>query len=474
MVFDRITSQKQGAGLFDAIPASLDLASSDLRRRAFAWWPMRGCSSRPRRSPSIASVCKSSPTAGVDLGDAPGTGERRSRTSCWTLVASALAGGDASTAAALRASEAAPRRVHGCTVKAPSSSGTCLAASAGATTSASSSRSAASARPRLGRPGRDPATRRDRPRWRRSREGDLRTWRRRAPATTGYTGVRGYHPLLAVAAGHGSDARLREGRANTARGAARWYFPSETVGRVRARRTSEQPVRADSGLLHPRRRRRLPQADVRLLHHDSPAAYEPTHADRGDRRKRTGRRSAYWLPGGAPCSPTTTYERRSSTSRGSSARAAHRCGASSRADRPGSLARALHQLQLRVAFAPRVVVGRGGRPSPTARAIEIGAFERTASGFNHPPDRYGGAGRAFEESRCRSSAQNLARCSTGSGTSRDPDHRDGPVTLPGGTLPSLSPAGGGAVSWHHALVVAWFKTDHWSTDSGPQSAGLIA
>ncbi|MCI0582076.1 MAG: transposase [Chloroflexi bacterium] len=38
----------------------------------------------------------------------------------------------------------------------------------------------------------------------------------------GYTGVRGYHPLLAVAAGTGDVlmARLREGRANTARGAA--------------------------------------------------------------------------------------------------------------------------------------------------------------------------------------------------------------------------------------------------------------
>ena len=38
----------------------------------------------------------------------------------------------------------------------------------------------------------------------------------------GYTGKRGYHPLLAVAAGTGDVlmARLREGRANTARGAA--------------------------------------------------------------------------------------------------------------------------------------------------------------------------------------------------------------------------------------------------------------
>ena len=48
----------------------------------------------------------------------------------------------------------------------------------------------------------------------------------------GYTGARGYHPLLAVAAGTGDVlmSRLREGRANTARGAA--HFLRETVGRV--------------------------------------------------------------------------------------------------------------------------------------------------------------------------------------------------------------------------------------------------
>ena len=47
----------------------------------------------------------------------------------------------------------------------------------------------------------------------------------------GYTGQRGYHPLLAIAAGTGDVlmARLREGRANTARGAA--HFLRETVGR---------------------------------------------------------------------------------------------------------------------------------------------------------------------------------------------------------------------------------------------------
>ena len=64
----------------------------------------------------------------------------------------------------------------------------------------------------------------------------------------GYTGVRGYHPLLAVAAGTGDVlmARLREGRANTTRGAA--HFLTETIGRVRAAGASGQlTMRADSG-----------------------------------------------------------------------------------------------------------------------------------------------------------------------------------------------------------------------------------
>jgi Transposase DDE domain group 1 len=64
----------------------------------------------------------------------------------------------------------------------------------------------------------------------------------------GYTHVRGYHPLLAVAAGTGDVlmARLREGRANTARGAA--HFLTETIGRVRDAGASGQlTVRADSG-----------------------------------------------------------------------------------------------------------------------------------------------------------------------------------------------------------------------------------
>ena len=64
----------------------------------------------------------------------------------------------------------------------------------------------------------------------------------------GYTGQRGYHPLLAVAAGTGEvlTARLREGRANTARGAG--HFLRETVSRVRyAGAKGQLTVRTDSG-----------------------------------------------------------------------------------------------------------------------------------------------------------------------------------------------------------------------------------
>ena len=68
----------------------------------------------------------------------------------------------------------------------------------------------------------------------------------------GYTGQRGYHPLLARAwttgAGTGDVllARLREGRANTVRGAA--HFRRETVGRVRyAGAGGPLTVRADRG-----------------------------------------------------------------------------------------------------------------------------------------------------------------------------------------------------------------------------------
>jgi hypothetical protein len=68
-------------------------------------------------------------------------------------------------------------------------------------------------------------------------------------AAYGYTGVLGYHPLLATRADTGEllHARMRKGSANTARGAER--FVNELVGRVRrAGAAGPLTLRADSGL----------------------------------------------------------------------------------------------------------------------------------------------------------------------------------------------------------------------------------
>ena len=179
----------------------------------------------------------------VDLGDASGRANAGDK--LMTLVASALAGGDCiDDTDALRSGSTG--RVLGCVVKAPSTLGTFLRSF----------------------------------RWghvrqldRVSRELLTRVWAAGAgpgdgPFTIdldsticetyglakegarhhGYTGQRGYHPLLAVAAGTGEVlmSRLREGRANTARGAA--HFLRKTVGRVRYGGAKGQlTVRADSG-----------------------------------------------------------------------------------------------------------------------------------------------------------------------------------------------------------------------------------
>jgi hypothetical protein len=66
-------------------------------------------------------------------------------------------------------------------------------------------------------------------------------------ASRGYTGVRGYHPLLATRAGTGEvlHARARKGAAHSARGALR--FCEELIARVRrAGATGEILIRADS------------------------------------------------------------------------------------------------------------------------------------------------------------------------------------------------------------------------------------
>ena len=179
----------------------------------------------------------------LDLGDAPGRANAGDK--MLTLVASALAGGDCiDDADALRTGGTA--HVLGFTAKAPSTLGTFL---------------------RSFRWG--PVRQLDRV----SRELLARAWQAGAgpgdsPLTIdldsticetyglakegtrhhGYTGGRGYHPQLAIAAGTGDVlmSRLREGRANTARGAA--HFLRETVSRVRyAGARGQLTVRADSG-----------------------------------------------------------------------------------------------------------------------------------------------------------------------------------------------------------------------------------
>ena len=179
----------------------------------------------------------------VDLGDAPGRANAGDK--LLTLVASALAGGDCiDDADALRAGETAP--VLGCAVKAPSTLGTFLRSfqwGHARQLDRVSREAMARAWGAGAGPGDDPLTidldSTVCETYGLSKEGAQRH---------NYAGQRGYHPLLAVAAGTGDVlmARLRQGRANTARGAA--HFLRETISRVRyAGATGPLTMRADSG-----------------------------------------------------------------------------------------------------------------------------------------------------------------------------------------------------------------------------------
>ena len=93
-------------------------------------------------------------------------------------------------------------------------------------------------------------------------------------------------------------ARLRAGRANTARGAA--HFLRETLSRVRhAGATGQLTVRADSGFY--RHRHRLPQQRCPLLHHRPPVQSARSH--RG--HTRGGQPIPYWMEGAADVAETT-------------------------------------------------------------------------------------------------------------------------------------------------------------------------
>lgn len=80
-------------------------------------------------------------------------------------------------------------------------------------------------------------------------------------ASFGYTGIRGYHPLLATRADTGEvlHVRCRKGAANTARGVLR--FVEELLPRLeRAGATGEKLLRADSGFWNNRLMNRLEAA----------------------------------------------------------------------------------------------------------------------------------------------------------------------------------------------------------------------
>ena len=133
-----------------------------------------------------------------------------------TLVASALAGGDCIDDAARVAHRGNRPDPGPCVVKAPSTLGTFLRSFRwGHVRQLRSGQPRAACTGLVGW-GRIPATRHSPSTWIR-RSARHTVWPRRGRATNGYTGKRGYHPLLDVAAGTGDVlmARLREvGRAN--------------------------------------------------------------------------------------------------------------------------------------------------------------------------------------------------------------------------------------------------------------------
>ena len=203
----------------------------------------------------------------LDLGDAPGranTGDKMI-----TLVASALAGGDCiDDVDVLRTGGTAS--ALGCVVKAPSTLGTFLRSFRWGQVrqlDRVSRELLARAWSAGAGPGDAPLT----------IDLDSTIYETYGLAKEGashhsYTGQRGYHPLLAIAAGTGDVlmSRLREGRANTVRGAA--HLLRETVGRVRYGGAPADNSRCGpKRLLYPRPGRGLLRDGCPLLHHHPPA-----------------------------------------------------------------------------------------------------------------------------------------------------------------------------------------------------------
>jgi hypothetical protein len=179
----------------------------------------------------------------LDLGTVPG--RANSGDKLLTLVASALAGGDCiDDADALRSGGTAA--VLGHVVKAPSTLGTFLRAF----TWGHARQLDVVSRALLARAWAAGAGPRDGPLTIDLDSTICETYglRKQGALHHGYTHVRGYHPLLAVAAGTGDvlHHRLRGGTANSGRGSG--SFLAETIGRVRdAGATGQLTMRADSG-----------------------------------------------------------------------------------------------------------------------------------------------------------------------------------------------------------------------------------
>jgi len=119
----------------------------------------------------------------------------------------------------------------------------------------------------------------------------------------GYTGARGYHPLLAVAAGTGDVlmARLRGGTATSGRSAG--HFLAETIGRVRsAGATGQLTMRADSGFYAHAVVAVCRRMDVRfsITLRQSPAARRLIEAIPDDAWSPI----PYWIEGGADVAET--------------------------------------------------------------------------------------------------------------------------------------------------------------------------
>ena len=120
-----------------------------------------------------------------------------------------------------------------------------------------------------------------------------------------YQGQRGYHPLLAVAAGTGDVlmARLRGGRANTARGAAN--FLRETV--------STGPLRRSPRPTHPAGRQRLlqPRRGLRLSEEEASAFPSPSASSQSLRNlieaipEEDWKPIPYWMEDAADVAETT-------------------------------------------------------------------------------------------------------------------------------------------------------------------------